>query len=80
MDNNTFNILILIVGLLSLFLGLAPIMSRLYFNEMHEKFWKSKREFMSKENTYIYSRYIRQIAPLMLGTTLTGYALYKLFF
>lgn len=78
MGTNVFMILILVVGLLLTFLGLAPILSRRYFDEAYSKIWKSKKEFMSKENTYIYSRYIRQIFPLLMGPTLIVYAIYHL--
>ena len=80
MEKNTLNILVLIGGLLMTFLGLAPILSRRYFDEVYNKIWKSKKEFMSKEETYIYSRYIRQIVPLLMGLTLVGYALYEFSF
>ena len=80
MEKNILNILVLIGGLLMTFLGLAPILSRRYFDEVYNKIWKSKKEFMSKEETYIYSRYIRQIVPLLMGLTLVGYALYEFSF
>lgn len=80
MENNFFHILILLGGFLFLFLGLAPILSRKYFDEAYKKIWKGKREFLSEEDSYIYSRYIRQLFPILMGVTLVGYALYKMLF
>jgi len=80
MDKNFLNILILIAGLLLIFLGLAPLISRKYFEEIYRKIWKSTIEPMSESYTYVYNRYIRQIFPLLMGLTLTAYAFYGLFF
>ena len=79
MEDITFYILILLAGILALFLGLIPIISRKYFNEVYKNLWKSEQNPMSKEDAYLYSRYIRQITPLAVGVMLIIYALYKLF-
>jgi len=68
---------LLIVGVLFLFLGTAPIVSSKYFHEMNEKFWHSETRILSDKNKYLYNRYIRQIAPIVIGMALIIYVLIK---
>ena len=72
--------LLLVAGLLMMFLGTMPMISNRWFNEMNEKFWKSKIKLMSTNEQYLYNRYFRNSWWVLFGFVLTVYALRKLFF
>ena len=79
MAESTITILILIAGVLLVFNGLAPIISRKYFKKVSKDLWENDNHAWSKKEVYIYNRYISQIWPLAMGPLLIGYALYKIF-
>ncbi len=71
-----YEILLLFVGSLFLFLGLAPILSdSYYYKNIHQK----KRSFLfSEKEGYIYNRYLRQLEPILIGVCLVLFSIYKL--
>ena len=78
MPDAQLKIILLLAGVLCIFIGLMPIISNRYFNEMNKKFWHSESQFLSEKNKYIYNRFIRQVAPILLGVMLIIYALTSL--
>ncbi len=74
------NELLLVAGVLILALGIIPMVSDRWFNEMNEKFWKSKIKLFSERDQYLYNRYFRWISWLVLGTALVVYSLKELLF
>lgn len=71
-------ILILVAGILMLFLGLAPIISVSYYKKIHESKWDDILWPFSKQDGYIYDRYIRQIKIILIGLSLVIFAIFKL--
>ena len=67
---------IVMAGALLLFLGLAPIVSKRYFERAYKSLWRSG--LLPEEFSRIYSRYIQQIWPLAMGTLLVILGLYIL--
>lgn len=72
-------ILVLIAGILIFFIGLMPIISRKYFDEMYINFWRDRRKLMTDTDSYIYNRYIRQLGFIIVGLLLSIYSLYEIF-
>jgi hypothetical protein len=67
--------LFFVAGILFLFLGIMPIVSKEYYQKnIHndKNIWP-----FSKHDGYIYDRYIRQIYPILLGFTLIFFAVYQ---
>jgi hypothetical protein len=79
MDNETTDLLLLIAGLLLLFIGLWPILSKKHFDEMSAKFWHKKNGVISEKDAYVYNRYVRQFGPIIVGLALLAYSLNKVF-
>lgn len=69
--------LVLIAGVMMVFLAVAPIVSKKYYEKYHESKWDDKFWPFSMDDKYVYDRYIRQISFLLLGLTLIGIAIYK---
>lgn len=75
MENLLFTVLILIAGLLLCFIGVMPLLSRKYFDEMSAKFWHDKKSIIPDSDAYIFNRYIRQVGLIVTGVILLIYAL-----
>jgi len=78
MQNEMLNILLLLAGLLLVFIAVMPLISRQYFDEINNKFWRSKGNVIPEKDAYIYNRYVRQIGPLITGLLLLLYVFYRL--
>lgn len=72
-----YRILLLVGGVLTLFLGVAPIVSRQYYERFYESKWDDRFWPFSKEDGYIYDRYTRQTYPILIGIALIAMAIYK---
>ncbi len=69
--------LVLVAGIMMFLLGILPIVSREYYEKFHKSTWDDKFWPFSKQDGYIYDRYIRQINFILTGLTLIGIVIYK---
>lgn len=71
-------ILLLFVGVGLLCLGLAPIVSKKYYETFVESKWDDKIWPLTQYDKYIDSRYIKRMFPVLLGAILILYAIFEL--
>lgn len=77
---HNLNIFLSVAGSLMIFVSLAPVISKNYFDNVNKNSRRDKDKFVSKRFKYIYNRYIRGIDFLFFGILLIGYAFYLTFF
>jgi hypothetical protein len=77
---SNYEIILLILGLLLMFNGLAPVISRNYYVKNYDTKYNNMFWPFSKRDGYLYDRYIRQIYPILVGLTLVIFSLYQLLF
>ena len=75
-----YEVLLLIIGLIFLFSGIAPIVSKNYYTKNYDTKWNHMFWPFSRNDGYIYDRYIRQMEPILIGGCFVAFAIYKLLF